>query len=110
MIAIPEELLPGVLARRAARGGWLKWAILFSASFAAMMEVIDVSIVNVAIPFMQGNLGATLEEIGWVSTGYSMANVIVIPLAAWLGHRFGRKRYFLFSSLHQHWLLYQVKK
>jgi DHA2 family multidrug resistance protein len=46
---------------------------------------------------MQGNLGATLSEIGWVSTGYSIANVIVIPLSAWLGLRFGKKRYFVFS-------------
>src|SRR5471030_2765372 len=46
---------------------------------------------------MQGNLGATLSEIGWVSTSYSIANVIVIPLSAWLGLRFGKKRYFIFS-------------
>ncbi len=85
------------LARRAAATGWLKWAILLAASFGAILEVIDVSIVNVAIPDMQGNLGATLAEIGWVSTGYSMANVIVIPLSAWLGDRFGKKRYFIFS-------------
>jgi DHA2 family multidrug resistance protein len=85
------------LAQRAAEQGWLKWAIVLSASFAAILEVIDVSIVNVALPYMQGNLGATLSEIGWVSTGYSIANVIVIPLSAWLGMRYGKKRYFIFS-------------
>src|SRR6202012_2350907 len=85
------------LAARAAEQGWLKWAIVISASFAAILEVVDVSIVNVALPYMQGNLGATLSEIGWVSTGYSIANVIVIPLSAWLGLRFGKKRYFVFS-------------
>ncbi|MCE0498762.1 MAG: DHA2 family efflux MFS transporter permease subunit [Methylacidiphilales bacterium] len=85
------------LAQRAAEQGWLKWAIVLSASFAAILEVIDVSIVNVALPYMQGNLGATLSEIGWVSTGYSIANVIVIPLSAWLGFRYGKKRYFIFS-------------
>jgi DHA2 family multidrug resistance protein len=91
--------MPGMsdLARRAAEQGWLKWAIVVSASFAAILEVVDVSIVNVALPYMQGNLGATLSEIGWVSTGYSIANVIVIPLSAWLGSRFGKKRYFIFS-------------
>jgi DHA2 family multidrug resistance protein len=91
--------MPGMseLARRAAEQGWLKWAIVLSASFAAILEVVDVSIVNVALPYMQGNLGATLSEIGWVSTGYSIANVIVIPLSAWLGLRFGKKRYFVFS-------------
>jgi MFS transporter, DHA2 family, multidrug resistance protein len=85
------------LAARAAEQGWLKWAIVITASFAAILEVVDVSIVNVALPYMQGNLGATLSEIGWVSTSYSIANVIVIPLSAWLGLRFGKKRYFIFS-------------
>ena len=87
------------LARRAAEQGWLKWAIVVTASFAAILEVVDLSIVNVALPYMQGNLGATLSEIGWVSTGYSIANVIVIPLSAWLGLRFGKKRYFIFSLI-----------
>lgn len=85
------------LARCAAEQGWLKWAIVVTASFAAILEVVDVSIVNVALPYMQGNLDATLSEIGWVSTSYSIANVIVIPLSAWLGLRFGKKRYFIFS-------------
>jgi DHA2 family multidrug resistance protein len=90
------ENLTGI-ARRAAEQGWLKWAIAISASFAAILEVVDVTIVNVALPHMQGNLGATLSEIGWVSTAYSIANVIVLPLSAWLGLRFGKKRYFVFS-------------
>ena len=92
----PTSGLSG-LAQRAAEQGWLKWAIVVAASFASLLQVIDVSIVNVALPYMQGNLGATLSEIGWVSTGYSIANVIVIPLSAWLGLRFGKKRYFIFS-------------
>src|ERR1700722_7362385 len=87
------------LAQRAKDGGWLKWAIVLTAAFAAILEVIDVSIVNVALPYMQGNLGATLSEIGWVSTSYSIANVIVIPLSAWLGLRYGKKRYFIFSLI-----------
>lgn len=91
--------LSSPLARRAAAGGWLKWAILFAASFSAVLEVIDVSIVNVAMPHMQGNLSATLSEIGWVSTGYAMANVVVIPLTSWLERRFGKKNYFLFSLI-----------
>ena len=98
-LAIPLREGMSPLAERAAREGWLKWAIAISAAFAAILEVIDVSIVNVALPYMQGNLGATLSEIGWVSTGYSIANVIVIPLSAFLGARFGKKRYFLFSLI-----------
>jgi len=85
------------LAERAAKEGWIKWAIAISVALGAILEVIDMSIVNVALPHMQGNLGATLSEIGWVITGYSMANVVIIPLTAWLDERFGRKRYFIFS-------------
>ena len=85
------------IAAMAARQGWLPWAVLITASLGAILEVIDVSIVNVALPHMQGTMGATLAEIGWVITGYSVANVIIIPLTAWLGRRFGRKTYFLFS-------------
>jgi len=98
-MALPASSPAGLsgLAQRAAEQGWLKWAIVLTASFAAILEVVDVSIVNVALPYMQGNLGATLSEIGWVSTSYSIANVIVIPLSAWLGLRFGKKRYFIFS-------------
>ena len=85
------------LAERAAAQGWIKWAIAITVALGAILEVIDMSIVNVALPHMQGNLGATLAEIGWVITGYSMANVVIIPLTAWLDDRFGRKAYFIFS-------------
>ncbi|MEO8562169.1 MAG: DHA2 family efflux MFS transporter permease subunit [bacterium] len=70
-----------------------KYLIAIAVSLAAMLELIDTSIVNVAIPHMMGNLGATLDEISWVSTGYIIANVIVIPLSSWLSGYFGRKRY-----------------
>jgi DHA2 family multidrug resistance protein len=76
---------------------WLKWAILFSASLGALLEIVDTSIVNVALNDMQASLGATLTEIGWVVTIYSIANVIMLPMTAWLGDRFGSKQYFIFS-------------
>jgi DHA2 family multidrug resistance protein len=87
------------LAQRAARDGWIKWAIALTVSLGAILEVIDVSIVNVALTPMQGNLGATLSEIGWVITAYGIANVVIIPLTAWLDDRFGRKTYFVFSLI-----------
>ncbi|MBD3885269.1 DHA2 family efflux MFS transporter permease subunit [Phormidium tenue FACHB-886] len=77
--------------------GWLKWAIAITVSLGAILEVIDTSIVNVALTEMQASLGATVSEVGWVVTGYGIANVIVIPLTAWLSDTFGRKRYFIFS-------------
>ena len=76
-----------------------KYLIAVSVTLAAVLELIDTSIVNVAIPHMMGNLGATLDEIAWVSTGYIIANVIVIPISAWLSALFGRKRYFTGSIL-----------
>src|SRR4051794_31920991 len=74
-----------------------KYLIAFAVVLAALMQVIDSSIVNVALPDMMGNLGASLDEIAWVSTGYILANVIIIPLTGWLGDFFGRERYFVGS-------------
>lgn len=69
--------------------------IVFVAVLASLLEIIDTSIVNVALPTMMGNLGATLEDISLVITGYAIANAIILPLSAWLGDRFGRRQYFL---------------
>src|SRR5947209_6909415 len=74
-----------------------KYLIAFAVVLAALMQVIDSSNVNVALPDMMGNLGASLDEIAWVSTGYILASVIIIPLTGWLGDFFGRKRYFVGS-------------
>ncbi len=74
-----------------------KWIILVGLITAAIMEVLDTTIINVALPQMAGNLNATIDEIAWVSTGYILSNVIVLPMTAWLGARFGRKRYLCFS-------------
>ncbi|MGI4791647.1 MAG: DHA2 family efflux MFS transporter permease subunit [Janthinobacterium lividum] len=70
-----------------------RWFILIGLITAAILQVLDTTIVNVALPQMAGNLGATSEEIGWVVTGYILSNVIVLPMTAFLTLRFGRKRY-----------------
>ena len=80
-----------------AEKGLKKWVITFTVITASLLELIDTTIVNVAIPQIQGNLGATLEDVAWLSTGYAVANVIILPMSGWLGSRFGRKNYFLFS-------------
>jgi MFS transporter, DHA2 family, multidrug resistance protein len=74
-----------------------RWLIAFSVALGALLEIIDTSIVNVALPQMQASLGVTLSEVGWVITSYAIANVIILPLSAWLGERFGKKRFFVFS-------------
>ncbi len=71
-----------------------RYLIAFAVVLASVLELVDTSIVNVAIPHMMGNLGATLDEIAWVSTGYIVANVIVLPLTSWLSERFGRRNYY----------------
>jgi MFS transporter, DHA2 family, multidrug resistance protein len=74
-----------------------RYLIAMTVTLATVLELLDTSIVNVAIPHMMGSLGATLDQIAWVSTGYVVANVIVLPITGWLAARFGRRRYFAFS-------------
>ena len=83
-----------------------RWIILLGLVTAAIMEILDTTIINVALPRMMGSLRATTDQIGWVSTGYILSNVIVLPMTAWLSGRFGRKVYlggsvllFIFASL-----------
>ncbi|HEY3416794.1 MAG TPA: DHA2 family efflux MFS transporter permease subunit [Armatimonadota bacterium] len=79
--------------------GSIRWIILLAIMLGTLMQVVDTSIVNVAVPSMMGNLGATLDQIGWVSTGYIIANVICLPLTGWLSSTFGRKRYLAGSMI-----------
>jgi DHA2 family multidrug resistance protein len=71
-----------------------RWIIAVTVTLASILEILDTSIVNVAIPHMMGSLGATLDQITWVSTGYIVANVIVLPVTGWMSAYFGRRRYF----------------
>jgi DHA2 family multidrug resistance protein len=75
--------------------GLRRWIIVLGVVLAPLMETIDSSIVNVALPTVEGNLGATLDQATWIVTGYLTANVIVIPLTPWLQSRFGRRQYFM---------------
>jgi len=74
-----------------------KWIIALSVMLGTILEVLDTSIVNVALPHMQGSFSASVDEITWVATSYLVANGIMIPMAGWISARFGRKRYFLLS-------------
>jgi DHA2 family multidrug resistance protein len=74
-----------------------KWLVASSIGVGAMMGSIDSSIVNVALPHIRGSVGATIEEITWVSTAYIIAMVIVMPLTAFLGSFFGQKRVYMAS-------------
>lgn len=74
-----------------------KWLVAVAVALGALLEIIDTSIVNVALTDMQASLGATLTQMSWVVSSYAIANVIILPMSAWLGNRFGKKRYFIFS-------------
>ncbi len=99
MATKPHNLSNAIDSQNGYIQGPLKWAIAFTVSLGAILEVIDTSIVNVALKDMQSSLGATISEIGWVITGYAIANVVLIPLSAWLGDYFGKKTYFVFSMV-----------
>jgi MFS transporter, DHA2 family, multidrug resistance protein len=72
-----------------------KWLVTVSISFGTLMGAIDSSIVNVALPRIQGTVGATVQEITWVATGYAVALVLLMPLTAFLGRMFGQKRVYM---------------
>jgi DHA2 family multidrug resistance protein len=69
-----------------------KWLVALSVTFGTLMGTIDASIVNVATPHLRGAMSATVQEITWVTTGFVIANVIVMPLTAFLGRLFGQKQ------------------
>ncbi|MCP4039444.1 MAG: DHA2 family efflux MFS transporter permease subunit [bacterium] len=73
--------------------------IVISVMLGVLLEIIDTSIVNVALPSMMGSLGASLDEADWVITGYIVSNVIIVPMTGWMAGRFGRKHYFITSIL-----------
>jgi DHA2 family multidrug resistance protein len=79
--------------------GFRKLIITFTVIAATIIELIDTSIVNVALSDMSGNLGATLEDVAWVITSYAIGNVIIIPMTSFFAARFGRRNYYIGSIL-----------
>ena len=85
-VAPPEEI-PVASAR--------KWAITASVMVVTVMQVLDVTVTNVALPHIQGSLSAGVDEVSWVLTSYLAANAVVLPATGWLAGALGRKRLFL---------------
>lgn len=79
--------------------GFRRVVVTLTAIFCALLEIVDTTIVNVALNEMRGNLGATLSEVGWVITAYAIANVIIVPMTSWLSQQFGRRNYFAASII-----------
>ncbi len=74
------------------------WIIAMSVMLATFMEVLDTTVVSVALPNMAGGLSSTNEEATWVLTSYLVANAIVLPASSWFSLRFGRKRFLLICT------------
>ncbi|HEX9979903.1 MAG TPA: MDR family MFS transporter [Flavobacterium sp.] len=79
--------------------GFRRVIITITAVMCALLEIVDTTIVNVALTDMRGSLGATLNDVAWVITAYAIANVIVIPMTSWLSQQFGRRNYFAVSII-----------
>ncbi|PUZ26434.1 MFS transporter [Chitinophaga parva] len=77
--------------------GFRRVIITITAVLCALLEIVDTTIVNVALNNIKGNMGATLTEVSWVVTAYAIGNVIVVPLTSWLSQQFGRRNYFAAS-------------
>ncbi|MGZ6103067.1 MAG: DHA2 family efflux MFS transporter permease subunit [Vulcanimicrobiaceae bacterium] len=79
--------------------GWRRTIVTLAVITATMLEIVDTTIVNVALPNIQGNFGVSVDQGAWIVTGYIIANVIVIPITPWLQSRFGRRAYYLASII-----------
>lgn len=73
--------------------------ITITAIMCALLEIVDTTIVNVAIPNMKGSLSVNTTEVAWVITAYAIGNVIIIPMTSWLSQQFGRRNYFAASII-----------
>jgi DHA2 family multidrug resistance protein len=105
-VATRANTFPRVAARPSAGGegsgdqsvvetGGRRLLIVLGVMLAALLQTLDATITNVALPNIQGNLGASTDEGTWVINGYTIAVVVVIPMIPWLQMTLGRKRYYL---------------
>jgi DHA2 family multidrug resistance protein len=75
------------------------WIVAISVMTSTFMEVLDTTVVNVALPHIAGTLSASTDEATWVLTSYLVANAIVLPMTGWLANQFGRKRLLITSVI-----------
>lgn len=97
---LPTDLLTNIMQQESLiEYGSRRVIITITAIVCALLEIVDTTIVNVALNDMKGNLGATTSEVGWVVTAYAIGNVIIVPMTSWLSRQFGRRNYFAFSIM-----------
>ena len=83
----------------AALSGARRWMITGTVMLVTIMQVLDVTVTNVALPHIQGSLSAGVDEVSWVLTSYLAANAVVLPATGWLAGLFGRRRFFLICTV-----------
>ena len=71
------------------------WIVTIAVMLGTFMEILDTTVVNVSIPHIAGNMGATVDEGTWVVTSYLVSNAVILPMSGWLANRFGRRRILL---------------
>src|SRR6204780_5329532 len=74
------------------------WIAVTAGALGALMATLDISITNSAFPQIQGSIGATGTEGTWISTGYLMSEIVMIPLAAWLTRLFGLRNFLMTNA------------
>jgi MFS transporter, DHA2 family, multidrug resistance protein len=80
-------------------GATRKWTITASVMLVTVMQVLDVTVTNVALPHIQGSLSAGVDEVSWVLTSYLAANAVILPATGWLAGTLGRKKFFLVCTV-----------
>src|SRR5271169_6816436 len=76
---------------------WSKWIISLTVMLPTLIEIIDISVVNVALDHIRGSLSAGIDEATWTITSYLVSNAIIIPMTGWLSRLMGRKVYLILS-------------
>jgi len=71
------------------------WLLMTGIMLASLLQILDTTIANVAIPHMQASLGATVDTISWVLTSYIIASAVALPITGWLADQVGGEDYFL---------------
>ena len=86
----------GLAARLSPRAR--RWLVTICTMTATIMQALDSTVANVSLPYMQGSLSASLDQINWVLTSYIVAAAIMTAPMAWLADRYGRKRVFIVAA------------
>jgi DHA2 family multidrug resistance protein len=79
--------------------GWKMWVAVTGATLGAFMAVLNIQIVNASLADIQGAIGAGIDDGGWISTSYLIAEIVVIPLSAWLAQVFSVRLYLLTNAM-----------